>query len=50
MRGLSERFRTRFAGVQVRSDLALTVGLLLGAIMIVVAAVAAAVAAASLIT
>jgi hypothetical protein len=50
MRGLSTRFRTRFAGVQVRSDLALTVGLLLAGVMIVVAAVAAAVALASLLT
>ncbi len=50
MRGLGSRVRARFAGVQVRSDLALTVGLLLAGLMIVVAAVTAAIAVASVIT
>ena len=50
MHGLGSRFRARFAGVQVRSDLALTLGLFLAGLMIVVAAVAAAVAVASLLT
>lgn len=50
MQGLGSRLRARFAGLHVRSDLALTVGLLLAGIMIVVAAVAAALAVASLMT
>lgn len=50
MRGVGARLKARFAEVQVRSDLALTLGVLLAGVMIVVVAVAAAVAVAQLVS
>lgn len=50
MRGVGARMKDRFTGLEVRSDLALTLGLLLAAVMVVVVAVTAAVAVARLMT
>jgi hypothetical protein len=50
MRGIGARLRQRFGEVQVRSDLALTAGLVLAAVMILVVAVAAVVAVVRLLT
>ena len=50
MRSVGARLRHRFIGLEVRSDLALTLGLVLAGVMVVVVAVAAAVAVAQLIT
>ena len=50
MRGVGARLRERFSGVEVRSDLALTVGLMLAAVMLVVALVAAVIAVVRLVT
>jgi hypothetical protein len=50
VRGVGARLKGRFGGVQVRSDLALTVGLVLAGVMIVAVAVFAAVAVARLVT
>lgn len=44
MRGVGARVRDRFGGVEVRSDLALTLGLVLAALMVTVVLVATAVA------
>jgi hypothetical protein len=50
MRGVGARLRERFSEVEVRSDLALTVGLMLAAVMVVVAVVAATIAVIRLLT
>lgn len=50
MRGIGARLKGRFGDVQVRSDLALTLGLALAGVMVLVVLVAATVAVIRLLT